>query len=211
MSDSTQSLINMFEVQMGGAIRHLVCFIDPVLATARGIDGSAVLGEYTPGPGGAFDPQTFQPNPQFIAAFQRFMNEQVAGSPELASEARKNPGGRLHIVDARHQANPDGEPPASELIGLFTIDESGQIVPGSFRHNQAHLWFNSETGGSSVLANRQFYDWLHRASNDAGDLASRARRRSLSDAYRPDFPAGDLTGFDRRRDGRVRCDGDDRR
>jgi len=161
MSDSTHSLINMFEVEMGGASRHLICFIDPALAGARGIDGRAVLGEYTPGPGGEFDARSFQANPQFIAAFQQFMNEEVAQSAELANEARNNPGGRLHIVDARHQANPGGAPAASELIGMFMIDETGQIVPGSFQHNQAHLWFNPDTGGSSVLANRRIYDWLH--------------------------------------------------
>ena len=165
MADSTHSLINMFEVQMGGKSRHLVCFIEPVLADARGIDGRAVLGEFTPGPGGEFDARSFQANPQFVEAFQRFMNEEVAGSPELAEEARRNPGGRLHIVDARHQQNPGGSPPATELIGVFMIDENGQIVPGSFQHNQAHLWFNPETGGSSVLANRQFYDWLHKHSS----------------------------------------------
>jgi hypothetical protein len=161
MSDSTHSLINMFEVHMGGVNRHLVCFIDPALAGAQGIDGSAVLGEYTPGSRGEFDARTFRPNPQFIEAFQRFMNDEMARSPELAAEAGKNPGGRLHIVDARYQANPGGERPPSELIGIFLIDETGKIVPGSFQHNQAHLWFNPETGGSSVLANRKFYDWLH--------------------------------------------------
>jgi hypothetical protein len=165
MSDSTLSLINTFEVEMGGAIHHLICFIDPVLAGARGIDGRAVLGEFTPGPKGEFDPQSFQPNPQFIAALAQFMNEEVARTPELAQEARKNPGGRLQIVDARHQASADGDPPASELIGAFMIDETGLIVPGSFQHNQAHVWFNSETGGSSVLLNRRFYDWLHGQSS----------------------------------------------
>ena len=39
------------------------------------------------------------------------MNADVARSSELAAEARKHPGGRLNIVDARHQ----GEPRASRL------------------------------------------------------------------------------------------------
>ena len=50
------------------------------------------------------------------------------------------------------------------MIGGFAIDEAGQIVPGSFQYNPAHLWFNPETGSSSILVNRKFYDWLHSRS-----------------------------------------------
>jgi hypothetical protein len=159
--DATLSLINVFEVQIEGATRHLVCFIDPVLAGARGIDGRAVLGEFTPGPDGGFDPRTFRANSQFIEAFQEFMNQEIAGSSDLAREARNNPGGQLNIVDARHPSSARGEPPATELLGEFSIDETGKIIPGSFLHNQAHLWFHPQSGNSSILRNRAFYDWLH--------------------------------------------------
>jgi hypothetical protein len=30
-----------------------------------------------------------------------------------------------------------------------------------FEHNPEHLWISPETGTSSILRNRQFYDWLH--------------------------------------------------
>jgi hypothetical protein len=161
MADSSLSLINVFEVQREGATQHLIGFIDPVLAGARGIDARAILGEFTPGAGGDFDARTFRANPRFIAAFEEFMNEVAGKTSELANEAGKHPGGRLNVVDARHRADPDRDPPAAELIGSFAIDEAGRIVPGSFRHNSDHVWFHPETGTSSVLLNRQFYDWLH--------------------------------------------------
>ena len=53
MSDQELSLLNVFEVEHEGAIRHLICFIDPVLAGACGIDGRAVIGEFTPETRGA--------------------------------------------------------------------------------------------------------------------------------------------------------------
>jgi hypothetical protein len=155
------SLINVFEVERDGAIQHLIGFIDPVLAGARGIDARAILGEFTPGADGGFDARTFRANPQFNAGFEQFMNEVAARSDELMNEARKHPGGRLNIVDGRHRGAPYGDPPTAELIGRFTIDEAGGIIPGSFRHNPDHLWFHLETGTSSILLNRQFYDWLH--------------------------------------------------
>jgi hypothetical protein len=45
--------------------------------------------------------------------------------------------------------------------GSFAIDTSSQIVPGSFGQNPEHLWISPETGTSSILWNRHFYDWLH--------------------------------------------------
>jgi hypothetical protein len=154
-------LINVFEVEREGAIQHLIGFIDPVLAGARGIDGRAIVGEFTPGADGGFDARTFRANPSFIASFEQFMNAVAAGSAELMNEAGKHPGGRLNIVDARHRGQPYGDPPAAELIGRFAIDDAGRIVNGSFRHNPDHVWFHPETGPSSILMNRQFYDWLH--------------------------------------------------
>jgi hypothetical protein len=154
-------LINVFEVQREGATQHLIGFIDPILAGARGIDARAILGEFTPGADGDFDPRTFQANPRFIAAFEEFMNEVAARSAELMDEATKHPGGRLNIVDGRYLSNAPGDPPGAELIGRFAIDEAGRIVPGSFQHNPDHAWFHPETGTSSILRNRQFYDWLH--------------------------------------------------
>jgi hypothetical protein len=161
MSDTPLSLINVFEVQREGAVQHLIGFIDPVLAGARGIDARAVLGDFTPGPDGDFDPRTFRVNPRFVAGFEQFMNEVIARSDEMIGAARKHPGGWMNIVDARLRSQTSGDPPLAELIGRFQIDDSGSIVAGSFRHNPEHVWFHPDTGTSSVLLNRQFYDWLH--------------------------------------------------
>jgi hypothetical protein len=161
MSDASLSLLNVFEVELEGSVRHLLCFIDPVLAGARGIDGRSILGEFTPGPDGELDPGSLQVNPQFIEAFEQFMNEEADRAPELSDEARNHPGDRLYLIDSRHPGDPHADPPASEVIGGFEVDETGRIVPDSFQYNPGHLWFSPDTGGSSLLVNRQFYDWLN--------------------------------------------------
>ena len=78
MPQSNLSLLNVFQVVVDGVHHHLVCFLDPVLAGTRGIDARSIVGEFTPGPDGAFDLATFQPNPEFIAAFTQYMNEKGA-------------------------------------------------------------------------------------------------------------------------------------
>jgi hypothetical protein len=161
MSETSLSLLNVFEVEHEGSIRHLLCFIDPVLAGARGIDSRSILGALTPRPDGALDPSALQINPEFIEAFQHFMNEHAVRSPELAQEARNHPGDWLYVIDSRHEGDPQADPPASEVVGCFAVDETGQIVPNSFQYNRQHLWFSPDTGGSSLLMNRHFYDWLH--------------------------------------------------
>jgi hypothetical protein len=160
MPDPNPSLINAFEVELEGSIRHFLCFVDPALAEERGIDGRSVLGEFTPGPDGGLDLDSLKINPHFIEAFEQFMNEEAARSPELAQEARSHPGDWLYVIDSRHQGDPDDDPPASEVVGRFAVDETGQIVPDSFQYNRQHLWFSPDAGGSSILANRPFYDWL---------------------------------------------------
>jgi hypothetical protein len=155
-------LLNVFEVERDGVVHHLLGLIDPVLAGARGIDIRSILGEFTPGADGGFDPRSFQVNPEFIAAFQRFMNDVSAQAPELVEQARNHPGGWLDVIDSRFPNDPHLDPPPSEVVGHFTVDETGRIIPNSFQYNPQHLWFNPDTGRSQILDNRQFYDWLHR-------------------------------------------------
>jgi hypothetical protein len=164
---STLALLNVFEIERDGAVLRLLCFIDPVLAGARGIDGRSVLGEIDPSAAGGLEPGTLQINPDFIEAFEQYMNEEGAHSADLVDEARNHPSDWLYIIDSRHPAEPDDEedPPASEVVGCFAVDDTGQIVPRSFQYNRNHLWIHPEFGPSSILASRPFYDWLHR---DAG-------------------------------------------
>jgi hypothetical protein len=161
MSEESLPLLNVFEVELDGATHHLLCLIDPVLAGARGIDGRAVIGDFTPAPDGGFDPGTLRVNPVFIEGFQQFMNEEAARAPELAQGSRDHPDSRLYVIDPRLAREFQDDPPVGEIVGHFVVDEDGQIVPGSFRYNPGHLWFSPETGSSGILANRRFYDWLH--------------------------------------------------
>jgi hypothetical protein len=168
----TLPLLNAFEVNLEGKVRHLIGLIDPVLAGARGIDGRAVVGEFTPGPDGDFDPNTFLVNPHFIAALEQYMNEKSARFSRFVESGGGSGGGdesdgRLEVLDGRSQRGGGGsetpaEPSATEVLGWFTIDDKGQVVPGSFAYNGNHLWFSPETGASSLLSDRKFYDWLHR-------------------------------------------------
>lgn len=158
MPDRTLPLLNVFEVEIDGMIRHLICFLDPVRAGSVGIDRRAVVGEFTPRPDGAFDPGSFRLNPHFIATLTEYMNESAAHAPELIHAAGVRPGGRVEVLDPRHPADDDPEPPASETLGHFAVDDSGRIVPGSFEYNARHTWFDPD---SALFSSRSFYDWLH--------------------------------------------------
>lgn len=162
MDDRSASLemLNLYEVQDEGRPRHFVCFLEPVLAGARGIPGHAIVGEFAPGASGEFDPGTFELNPEFVAAFTGFMNDRAIRSSELVRQARANPGGWLYLIDPRNRT-PADDPPPGDLLGAFAIDDSGQAVPNSFQYNRNHVMFDPTSGPSGILMDRQFYDWLH--------------------------------------------------
>lgn len=158
---SSLSLLNVFEIVEDGAHRHLICFLDPILAGARGIDHRAVIGEFQPGQGQEFDSASFALNPAFIESVTGYMNEEASRSADLIRDAREHPGGWLYILDPRHVGAEGDEPPAADLLGCFAVDDSGQIVPGSFLYNENHVWFDPTSGLSGVFSDRRFYDWLH--------------------------------------------------
>jgi hypothetical protein len=160
MNDVSYDLLNLYQIEEPEGTKHYVCFLDPVLAGARGIDWRAVVGEFDPTADGEFAPETFRLNPEFVAAFVGYMNGPVLASEEVREQARANPRGFLHLLDPRC-GDPDGEPPAGELLGGFAIDESGHPVPDSFRYNPDHLMFDPDSGPSGILVDRRFYNWLH--------------------------------------------------
>ena len=155
------ALLNLFEVEDGGATRHLVCFLEPVRAGAVGIDTRTIVGEYRPGADGGFDLGTFRPNPGFAAVFTDYMNAEAARAPELIEQARQQPGRWLYLVDPRAR-DPEGDVPPGDVVGCFAVDDSGQIAPNSFQYNANHLWFDPAVGPSGILGDRNFYDWLNR-------------------------------------------------
>lgn len=174
MTRNDLSLLNVFEVETGGVHRHLIGFLDVVLAGRLGIDARSVVGQFEPNAGGGFNPETFQLNPQFIEVFVQYMNERVALSPEVVRQALERPSDWLYLLDPRSPAGSSEEPPASDLIGCFAVDATGQIVPRSFQYNREHLWFDPVRGVSGVLSDRAFYDWLHPLTdrNDGGSPES---------------------------------------
>jgi hypothetical protein len=161
MEGTELSLLNIFEVEYEGELRHFVCFLDSALAGARGIAPESIVGEFTPGPDGAFDLGTFRVNPAFINAFIRYMNVETAYAPDLEREAEELRDDRLMLLDPRHASNLSAEPTVSEVIGCFDVDSHGKIVPESFQYNPEHLWIDPKTGVSAYLHDRAFYDNLH--------------------------------------------------
>jgi hypothetical protein len=155
-------LLNVFEVaDEGGATHHLVAFVEPVRAGSVGISARAMVGEFTPGPGGAFDAATFRLNPAFIEAFSSYMNEEAGRSASLIEQARGLASGWLYVMDPRSEAPADADPSPGDLIGAFAVDEAGQIVPGSFQYNREHVLFDPAAGPSGLFRERRFHDWLH--------------------------------------------------
>jgi hypothetical protein len=163
MSDTSLDLLNIYEIQEPAGTRHLVCFLEPVLAGARGIEGRSVIGEFTPRDDGEFDPETFLLNPEFVEAFIRYMNKTVIEAPEMEEQSRANPAGYLHLIDPRCGVQ-EGEPPLADVLGGYAIDPDGKAVPGSFRYNPDHVMFDPTSGPSGILTDRRFYDWLHAAT-----------------------------------------------
>lgn len=168
------ALLNVFEVEHQGTVRHLVCFLDPALARVRGIESRAVVGEYTPGPGNGFNTETFALNPEFIEAFSGYMNELGSLAPDIVAEAARRPDGRIFILDPRFTGGDGDEPPPTDLLGCYSVDGAGRIVPGSFQYNPGHSLFDPGSGLSAVLYDRRFYEWLHPGHVGGAGIAASA-------------------------------------
>jgi hypothetical protein len=157
-------LLNVFEVDNGqGGIRHLLAFIEPVLAGSSGIDARSIIGEVTPTEGGGYDPNSLKLNPEFIGAFTDYMNEMQAVDPEVFDRAQHQASGWIYIIDPRHVEQPGVEFPAADLVGAFAVDDAGQVVPKSFQYNANHILIDPDRGMTGLFTDRRFYDWLHPA------------------------------------------------
>ena len=160
------SLLNVFEVETDGQNRHLICFLDPVLAGSVGIDARSVIGEFDPDEDGEFDRNSFIVNTTFIEALTDYMNERTSWLPSIVEEATRNPSEWLYLLDPRFAHDSDEPAPPEDLVGAFAVDDAGQIVPNSFQYNANHEFFHEDNGPSGVLSDRDFYDWLHGMEGD---------------------------------------------
>ena len=160
MAGQPLSLLNVFEVRVDDQTRHVLCFLDPVLAGARGIDPRWVIGEIALDPEGEFDTSRLTLNPEFVRSVTAYMNDEAAGSAELIGQAAARRSQWLYVLDPRYRG-PTEEAPGSEILGCFAVDEAGQIAPGSFQYNKQHVWFEPSFGVSGLLGDRKFYAWLH--------------------------------------------------
>jgi hypothetical protein len=163
MSESESlPLLNVFEVSDDeGGTRHLLAFIEPVRAGSSGIDARSIVGEITPTDDGGYDPRSLKLNPEFIEAFSDYMNEVQAVTPEIVEQARTLPSGWVYIIDPRNVEEPGIDPPPTDLVGAFAVDDAGQVVPKSFQYNSNHALIDQERGMTGLFSDRKFYDWLH--------------------------------------------------
>src|SRR5262245_33131162 len=125
MSDEALPFLNIYEVQTDDGPRHLVGFLDPVLAGSKGIDERAVIGEFTPRDDGEFDHTTFRLNAAFVEALVAYMNAETARSPDLVAQASSIREERLYLVDPRNTTESDDEPPVEDVLGSFYVDDLG--------------------------------------------------------------------------------------
>lgn len=160
-TDTQLPLLNLFDIETDAGVRRLIGFLDPVKAGAAGIPTRSIVGGFTPEGDGDFDISSFDINPEFLAALTDFMNGEPSESDEVREQAKQVPGQWLYIIDPRDDTPEDQDPPASEVVGAYAVDETGQIVPNSFQYNSQHVWFSPEAGTSGLLNDRRFYDWLN--------------------------------------------------
>ena len=155
-------LLNVYDVEVDGVTRQFLCFVDPVLAGSRGLEPMAIVGAYLPDPdAGEFDPDRFEPNPTFVEGLVEYMNTHAAATGAIQAEARDLSGQWLYILDPRDTSGPDADPPTTNVLGAFAVDETGQIVPHSFQYNAKHRLFDRAQGTSGLFSDRAYYDWLH--------------------------------------------------
>jgi hypothetical protein len=155
------SLLNVFDVETDEGMRRMVGFVDPSRVSEDGIPTRSVVGAFTPMPNDEFDPETFVANPEFLAAFAEFMDLETRLSEEIVRQAEAIPGKWLYIVDPRNTTPEEEDPPQSDVIGCFAVDDSGRITPGSFLYNDEHRLFCPDAGTSGVLMDGRFFDWLN--------------------------------------------------
>lgn len=161
MSDQAFTMLNVYDVEIEGAIRQLICFLDPIRAGQNGIDSRSIVGEFAEADDGSFDPLAFEPNPEFLEAFAQYMNEEAAHTPDFIRDAAAQPGDWLYVVDPRFEEDEEADPPVEELLGCFSVDDEGRIVPMSFVYNREHRLFDPDSGMSGLLSDHDFYNWLN--------------------------------------------------
>ncbi len=164
------SLLNVYEVEdeEKGGVRHLIGFMEGVLAGSVGLISHAMVGEYQPTPDGEFDPDTFTLNLEFLEAAKQFLNAQAKISPELIEGAQQVPGEKLFLVDPRNVSEGDEEPDPEDVLGWYDVDAGGRVVADSFQYNPEHQWFSKQSGPSGLLSNRAFYEFLHPMARGQG-------------------------------------------
>lgn len=156
------ALLNIFVVETEEGRQHIVAFLDPVRAGAEGIPPRSVVGGFTPDESGSFDYDTFELNADFIEAFVDYMNSAPSATEEIRAQASLIRSDWLYVLDPRNQSPDDADPPKSDILGCYAIDDTGQVAPKSFQYNAEHLWFCLGNGVSGLLEDRDFFDWINR-------------------------------------------------
>ena len=54
-------------------------------------------------------------------------------TPVMIKEAKENPNGWVYVIEGNY--GPNDEVPPQAIAGAWQVDESGNIIEGSFREN----------------------------------------------------------------------------
>jgi hypothetical protein len=167
MSDSSASLLNVFNVEHNGETIHLLCFVDPAIATAEGLSEEWIVGELDPDETGELRPEGLRVNPEFVLALSGYLNHLPSTRPQIVEQGRAARGDeRLVLLDPRFQGGPADEPPFEDVLGSYKLESDGEIVSGSFVYNSAHRLFDPVRGPSGLFFDLLFHEWLHPNSID---------------------------------------------
>ncbi len=123
------ALLNVYEVESEHGPASLLCFLDPVLAGAKGIDARSVVGEYVADEAG-FDPDAFRINPAFVEAVTGYMNDEASASGGIAEQARDVTSGWLYVIDPRDRTPEGTEPDPKNVLGCVRGGRLGSGRPG---------------------------------------------------------------------------------
>jgi hypothetical protein len=124
-------ILKLFEVEIEGAIKHMISFIQHEEAFENGINNKGVVG-YLKDPNAPILHENITYNPDFIYLFHKTVKETSVHSKQLSEAALKQNTGYIYIIDLRDKNRPNTKP--QDIIGAFKLEE-GNIIEDSYSPN----------------------------------------------------------------------------
>jgi hypothetical protein len=137
--------IRIIEGQIEGKPSPLVVMSD---APEAGVEPKQILGTVElRGSQPAWD--TFRPNRTFLDFLASYLRGELGADLGNIASARVEPGERFYVIDPR-TADPGGEVPPTDIVGVYDTDASGRPLLETFRGNPSYRVVDG-AGAPSVL------------------------------------------------------------